>query len=68
MKPAIPEILTIDETAARRGVSRSRVIQYIADGRLKPLRAKPPIIFDAREVDAMEVWTGRGRRPKAAVK
>lgn len=56
-----PEILTIDEAADRRGVSRSRIIQYVADKRLTPLRVKPPIIFDARDVDAIEVATKRGR-------
>jgi len=48
-----PEILTIDEAAARRGVSRSRIVQYLADGRLKSVRAAPPVMIDARDIDKM---------------
>lgn len=55
------KLLRINQAAARRGVSRSRIMQYHADGHLPSIR-KNPLLFESRAVDRIK-FLKRGRKP-----
>ena len=61
------DLMTAAEAAERLGVTRMTIQRWAREGRLKTIRDRPPLLFDADEVEAHAAKMAEYLKAKAAL-